>query len=443
MEQYKNIIIGFGKGGKTLAKDLAGQGESVLVIEQSEQMFGGTCINIACIPSKSLIVNAESGMNFEEAMNVKNNLVSKLREKNYHNIADEEHATVLTGKASFTSDNEITVTLSDGSIKEVTGDRIFINTGATPVIPPIDGLKDSRHVLDSTSAMDQSKLPESLVIIGAGNIGLEFAAMFTQYGSKVTVLDASDDFLPQEDRDVADMVLDDLQDLGIEFHLGVQIEKVTDNDQSVTVTYSEDGEEKTVEGSKVLTATGRKPNTNGLGLDNTTIKINDQGAIAVDSDLKTAAENVWAIGDVKGGLQFTYISLDDYRIIKSQLSGENSYNLNDRTVVPYTMFINPSFSHVGLHEDEANEKDIEYKLFKFEASSVPKANVLRNPKGVFKILVDPNTGKVLGATIYAEESHELINLITLAMKGDLPYTLLRDQIYTHPTMSEALNSGLK
>lgn len=406
-------------------------------------MYGGTCINIACIPSKFLIVNAESGMNFEEAMNVKNNLVSKLREKNYHNIADEEHATVLTGKASFTSDNEITVTLSDGSIKEVTGDRIFINTGAKPVIPPIDGLKDSRHVLDSTSAMDQSKLPDSLMIIGAGNIGLEFAAMFTQYGSKVTVLDASDDFLSQEDRDVADMVLDDLQDLGIEFHLGVQIVKVTDNDQSVTVTYSEDCEEKTVEGSKVLTATGRKPNTNGLGLDNTTIKINDQGAIAVDSDLKTAAENVWAIGDVKGGLQFTYISLDDYRIIKSQLSGENSYILNDRTVVPYTMFINPSLSHVGLHEDEAKEKDIEYKLFKFEASGVPKANVLRNPKGVFKILVDPNTGKVLGATIYAEESHELINLITLAMKGDLPYTLLRDQIYTHPTMSEALNSGLK
>lgn len=443
MDKFQNIIIGFGKGGKTLAKKLATKGESVLVIEKSTRMYGGTCINIGCIPSKSLIVNSERDLEFKDAVERKEELTGKLRQKNYHMIEDEESATVMDGTARFVSDHVLEVTLPDETTTEVEGERIFINTGASPVILPIDGLSSSKYLLDSTSAMDLSELPESLVIIGAGNIGIEFASMFAQFGSKVTVLDASPDFLPREDDDVAQMVYDDLVELGIELHLGVSVDKVSDETDHVVVTYTEEEQEKTVTGSKVLAATGRKPNTDKLGLENTSIEVEDNGAIKVDDYLKTGADNVWAIGDVKGGLQFTYISLDDYRIIIDQLEGEGSRKLSDRKDVPYTMFINPPLSTVGLTEKEAQNQDIEYKLFKFKSAGVPKAQVLENPKGVFEILVDPSNDHILGATIYAEASHEVINLIALAMKGNLPYTMLRDQIYTHPTMTEALNSGLE
>jgi pyruvate/2-oxoglutarate dehydrogenase complex dihydrolipoamide dehydrogenase (E3) component len=443
MEKYKNIVIGFGKGGKTLAKNLASKGESVLVIEKSQRMYGGTCINVGCIPSKSLIINGERKLNFTDAVEHKEKLTGMLRNKNYHMIADEETGTVMDGTAKFVSDHVLEVTLPDGSTTQVEGERIFINTGATSVILPIQGLSESRYLLDSTSAMDQTALPESLVIIGAGYIGLEFASMFASYGTKVTVLDANPNFIAREDDDIAEMIYKDLTDKGIEFHLGVSVDEVTDGEDFVQVAYTENGEAKTVKGAKILAATGRKPNTENLGLENTNVEVDARGNIIVDDQLKTGAENVWAIGDVKGGLQFTYISLDDYRIIMSQLEGDGSRRISDRKVVPYSVFITPPLSNVGLTEKEAQRQGVDYKLFKFMTGGVPKAQVLEDPKGMFKVLVDPATEQILGASIYAEESHEVINLIALAMKGNLPYTMLRDHIYSHPTMSEALNDVLK
>lgn len=443
MNKYENIIVGFGKGGKTLAKTLTAKGQSVLVIEKSKRMYGGTCINIGCIPSKSLILNGEKKMSFSTAIEHKEKLIGMLRNKNYHMISDEETGEVLDGTAKFVADHILEVTLPDGSIKQVEGERIFINTGAVPVIPPIVGLRESTYLLDSTSAMDQEKLPDNLVIIGAGYIGLEFASMFNSYGSKVTVLDASTDFISREDDDVSELIYNDLVEAGIEFHLGVSIDKVKDHADFAEVTYTENGEKKIVKANKVLAATGRKPNTSELGLENTSIQVTDRGAIVVDDFLRTTADDVWAIGDVKGGLQFTYISLDDYRIILSQLFGEEERKVSDRVVVPYSVFITPPLSNVGLTEKEAQKRNIDYKIFKLMAAGVPKAQVLEDARGVFKILVDPKTEQILGATIYAEESHEVINLIALAIKANLPYTMLRDNIYTHPTMSESLNDVLK
>ena len=443
MEKYENIIIGFGKGGKTLAKTLAAKGQSVLVIEKSQRMYGGTCINIGCIPSKSLIINGEKKLDFTTAVDHKEKLTGKLRNKNYHMIADEATGTVLDGTAKFISDHVLEVTLPDQTTMQVEGEKIFINTGALPIILPIPGLATSNYLLDSTSAMDQNKLPETLVIIGAGYIGLEFAAMFASYGSKVVVLDAHQEFIPREDDDVSEMIYQDLTAAGISFHLGVSVDKVEDGEDFVSVTFTENGAEKTIKADKVLAATGRKPNTANLGLENTNIKVDDRGAIVVDDLLKTTAENVWAIGDVKGGLQFTYISLDDYRIILDQLVGESKRRVSDRNVVPYSVFITPPLSNVGLTEKAAKKAGVPYKLFKFMSAGVPKAQVLEDPKGMFKVLVDPENDQILGASIYAEESHEVINLIALAMKGQLPYTLLRDHIYSHPTMSEALNDVLK
>lgn len=443
MQEFKNIIIGFGKGGKTLAKNLAAKGESVLVVEKSKKMYGGTCINIACLPSKNLIINAQRGVKFEDAVKQKDEMTTALRNKNYHMVADEETATVLDGTAKFVDNHTIEIVLDSGEKTKIKGERIFINTGATPIIPQVKGLKESKYILDSTAAMDQNSLPNELVILGAGYIGMEFASMFARYGAKVTVLDTNKKFLKREDDDISEMIFNDLSQDGIEFNLGVKVVEVRDLSDKVEIVYEINGQKRTVKADKLLVATGRKPVTEGLGLENTDIKLDERGAIKVDDYLRTTAENVWAIGDVKGGPQFTYISLDDFRIIFDQLYGKGERKVSDRKLVPYSVFTTPALSRVGLNEVEAKNKGIEYKLFKLAATSIPKAKVIGNTRGMYKILVNPDTEEILGATIYGEESYEVINLIALVMKAKLPYTMLRDQIYTHPTMSEALNDVLK
>lgn len=443
MQEFKNIIIGFGKGGKTLAKNLATKGESVLVVEKSKKMYGGTCINIACLPSKNLIINAQRGIKFEDAVKQKDEMTTALRNKNYHMVADEETATVLDGTAKFVDNHTIEIVLDSGEKTKIKGERIFINTGATPIIPQVKGLKESKYILDSTAAMDQNSLPNELVILGAGYIGMEFASMFARYGAKVTVLDTNEKFLKREDDDISEMIFNDLSQDGIEFNFGVKVVEVRDLSDKVEIVYEINGQKRTVKADKLLVATGRKPVTEGLGLENTDIELDERGAIKVDDYLRTTAENVWAIGDVKGGPQFTYISLDDFRIIFDQLYGKGERKVSDRKLVPYSVFTTPALSRVGLNEVEAKNKGIEYKLFKLAATSIPKAKVIGNTRGMYKILVNPDTEEILGATIYGEESYEVINLIALAMKAKLPYTMLRDQIYTHPTMSEALNDVLK
>ena len=443
MQEFKNIIIGFGKGGKTLAKNLAAKGESVLVIEKSKKMYGGTCINIACLPSKNLIINAQRGIKFEDAVKQKNEMTTALRNKNYHMVADKETATVLDGTAKFVGNHTIEIVLDSGEKTKIKGERIFINTGATPIIPQVKGLKESKYILDSTAAMDQNSLPNELVILGAGYIGMEFASMFARYGAKVTVLDTNEKFLKREDDDISEMLFNDLSQDGIEFKLGAKVVEVKDLSDKVEIIYEINGKKQTVKADKLLVATGRKPVTEGLGLENTDIELDEHGAIKVDDYLRTTAENVWAIGDVKGGPQFTYISLDDFRIIFDQLYGKGERKVSDRNIIPYSVFITPALSRVGLNEVEAKNKGIEYKLFKLAATSIPKAKVIGNTRGMYKILVNPDTEEILGATIYGEESYEVINLIALAMKAKLPYTMLGDQIYTHPTMSEALNDVLK
>lgn len=443
METIKNIIIGFGKGGKTLAKFLAKKGEEVLVIEKSNKMYGGTCINIACLPSKRLIIEAANGVSYVDAVNGKNEMTEQLREKNYHMLADEKTVTVLDGKAHFIADHEIEVELPNGKKAQYKGDRIFINTGAVPVMLPIPGLKESKYILDSTQAMDEKKMPKNLTIIGAGYIGLEFASMFAKYGSKVTVLDHNKEFLVREDEDISNAVRKDMEDAGIKFEFGADIEKITDEKTDAKVTYQINGKTKAINADRILVATGRKPNTENLGLENTAIETTDRGAIKVDDFLRTTVDNVWAIGDVKGGLQFTYISLDDFRIIKDQLFGTGARMVSDRKVIPYSVFISPALSQVGLNEKQANKLGKEYKLFKLPVTAIPKAKVAKDNRGLFKALVDPETEKILGATLYGIESYELINMISLAMKAHLSYTVLRDQIYTHPTMSEAFNDLFK
>lgn len=442
MKTVKNIIIGFGKGGKTLAKFLGQQGEEVLLVEKSPKMYGGTCINIACLPSKRLILEAGAGSDFSEAVAGKNEMTALLREKNYQMLAQEETVTVLDGAAHFTGEKEIEVTGPAG--KQIfQGDRIFINTGASPVLPPVPGLKESKNRLDSTQAMDLNDLPKELLILGAGYIGLEFAAMFANFGSQVTVLDHSPEFLPREDDDIRAAVKADLEAVGVKFILGADVDKVSDEADKVVAHYKLGGEKLQLSADKILVAAGRRANTADLNLTAAGIETDDRGNIKVDDHLRTSADQVWALGDVKGGPQFTYVSLDDFRIVKDQLFGEGKRKVSDRQILPTSVFITPPLSAVGLNEKAAQKAGISYQLFKLPVAAIPKAEVAKDSRGFFKALVDPASGQILGASLYGLESHELINQITLAMQAKLPYSFLRDQIYTHPTMSEAFNDLFK
>ena len=277
------------------------------------------------------------------------------------------------------------------------------------------------------------------MIIGAGYIGLEFASMFAEYGSEVTVLDLHDNFLPREDDDIAVEIKHDLENSGVKFELGVKISRIDDH----TVYYEKDGVTRTTVADRILVATGRKPNTEDLGIENTDIELTDRGTIMVDDYLRTNVENVWAIGDVKGGPQFTYISLDDFRIIKDQLYGDAQRRVSDRINVPYSVFITPTLSRVGLNEKEAKSQNIKYELKKLPVTAIPKAQVLKDPRGLFKALINPANNQILGVTLYGAESYELINQISMAMKMKIPANILRDQIYTHPTMSESFNDLFK
>lgn len=366
-----------------------------------------------------------------------------LRNKNYHMLADEPSVTVLDGTAKFTGSHAVSVLTKNGQREDFTGERIFINTGSLPVILPVPGLKSSQFLLDSTAAMNQQELPKRLLIIGAGYIGLEFAAMFAKYGSQVTVLEHNPVFLPREDEDIAALVKKDLEDLGVKFILGADLKGVADGEAEVSLTYELAGQAKVIKGDRILAATGRKANTAGLDLEKAGIQVDERGNIKVDDQLKTTAKNVWALGDVKGGLQFTPISLDDFRIIKDQLHGSGQRRVSDRKVLPYSVFIDPALSAVGLNEKSAKQAGKNYQLFKLPVAAIPKARVAKDTRGLFKALVDPETGLILGATLYGIESYELINQIALAMRAGLPYTVLRVAYYTHPTMSEAFNDLFK
>lgn len=450
MKKYDAIIIGFGKGGKTLAGFLAGKGQNVALIEKSDKMYGGTCINVGCIPTKKLVDStkilknkglsdvAEKEKFYEESINNKNTLISVLREKNYEMLATKENIDIYDGFGSFVSKNIVNIE-SNGENVQIEGEKIFINTGSTTIIPNIKGIRESNHVYTSTSIMEMKKLPKKLTILGAGYIGLEFASMYAEFGSQVTVIDLAEKLLAREDEEIAQRVRAIFETKGVKFLLKSKIEEILDKDGKGYVKISNEQGESEIESDAILVAIGRKPNTEGLNLEVAGVKTDEKGAIAVDETLKTTADNIWAMGDVKGGLQFTYISLDDFRIIRDNVFGNGNRTVNDRNVIPYSVFINPPLSRVGMTEAEAISKGYEVKTGKLEAMAIPKAKIEGVTDGLLKAVVDAKTDKILGCTLLCNTSHEMINIVATAMKTEQKYTFLKDMIFTHPTMSEALN----
>ena len=450
MNNYDAIIIGFGKGGKTLAIDLASRNWKVAVVERSAGMYGGTCINIGCIPTKSLAYQAkltdfkqinsfnEQKDYYESAIQNKHQLITSLRQKNYDNLDNKDEITIYTGEASFKSDHEVLVK-NDSETITLSAEKIFINTGAETIIPNIKGLKESNFVYTSTSIMELKQLPKRLAIIGGGYIGLEFASMYRGFGSEVTVLEGASKLIPREDRDIAQLVKEALENKDICFHLDSKVQEIQDkgNETVISYTYAETTHELTVDA--VLLATGRKPNVQGLNLDIAGVELDEKGAIKVDDTLRTSVPHIWALGDVKGGLQFTYISLDDYRIIKDDLFGNRTRKTKDRETIPYSVFIDPPLSSIGLSEEEALTQGFEIKVAKLPVAAIPRARLIGQTTGIMKAVVDAKTNKILGCTLFCSESSEIINTVSIAMNTGQDYTFLRDHIFTHPTMSEALN----
>lgn len=434
MNQYQAIIIGFGKAGKTLAAALAKTGWRVAIVEQSNTMYGGTCINIGCIPTKTLVHDAELQHDFAAAMQRKGAVVSFLRDKNFHNLADLENVDVIDGRAEFVDNRTVRVVQSTGAI-ELSGEKIFINTGAQSTMPNVEGLSTTPGVFDSTGLLNLTQRPERLGILGGGYIGVEFASMFANFGSKVTLYEAAPLFLAREDRDIAEAIAGILRDKGVEIILNANVQAVSSVDGAVLVKMP--GGVQTVDA--LLVASGRKPATENLQLQKAGVDVNDRGAIIVNKYLRTSADNIWAMGDVTGGLQFTYISLDDFRIVRDNLLGEGVRHTGDRQNIPYSVFMTPPLSRVGMTEEQARASGASVQVVTLPVAAIPRARVMDDTRGVLKAVVDSETKQILGVSLLCVDSHEMINIIKTVMDAGLPYTTLRDQIFTHPSMSESLN----
>lgn len=452
MKTFDVIIIGFGKGGKTLAIEFSKHNKTVAVIERSAAMYGGTCINIGCIPTKTLVHQAKIATEmmlstfaakqhfYAKAIEIKDSVVESLREKNYHNLADNTNITLINGTGSFVSSDVVRVVADQEEIL-LQSDNIIINTGAETIIPQIEGIDRNPFIYTSTSIQELKRLPHHLIIVGGGYIGLEFASIYASFGSEVTVLETAPDILPREDRDIAASVKRALEKKGIVFRMNANVQKITHTEKQASVLYqnTERNEMLAIHGDAVLLATGRRPNTRDLNLSAAGVATDARGAIIVDDYLVTTQPNIRAVGDVKGGLQFTYISLDDYRIIREDLFGTGSRRISDRNLVAYSVFIDPPLSHIGMNETEAKRLNQNVLVKTIPLTAIPRAKTLQETEGLIKAVIDPNTNQILGCTLFAPESSEVINLVALAIKQNLKASYLRDFIFTHPSMSEALN----
>lgn len=455
MNKYDLVVIGWGKGGKTLAKEVANAGLKVAIIEKDPKMYGGTCINVGCLPSKSLIHSAkvlqqvqklgvernwEFNQNtFKEAMKHKREFVKFLNQKNYELLANNKNCDVYLGEASFVDSHNIKIVNHQNEEVVISAEKIVINTGSTPRVPNfIPGAVDSPRVLSSKEILDLDQLPKTMLVVGAGFIGLEFASYYSNFGTKVTVIQHNNDFLPSEDDDDANVVLETLKNQGINFIFKAQIKSFIDQGDKVIVEYTYENANHVNEYDVVLMSIGRIPNIQGLDLEKAGVEV-ENNAIKVDLKLRTTAQHIFACGDVKGGAFFTYVSLDDSRIILPQiLDLDSSRDLSDRTWLPTSTFIDPTYSRTGYNEKQAQKMSLKYSIKRISTLQIPKAYVIDEKKGFMKLLIDENDC-IIGATIFNYESAEMINLISLAIKYQIKYNDLKNFIYTHPTFTESLN----
>ncbi len=452
-QHYDAIVIGAGQGGGPLASALARAGRKTAIVEREH--VGGTCINEGCTPTKTMVASARvaylarraadygvhSGdvrVDLSRVRQRKRDIVESFRSGSERRLRDTPGLDLLEGEASFSGPRTISVRLAGGTA-ELEADLLVINTGARPARPPVDGL-DAVHVLNSTSIMELDQVPEHLLVLGGGYVGLEFGQMFRRFGSSVTIVQRGTKLLAREDDDIADEVAKILREDGIEVLLEADARRaLTRRDGKIALAVGIGGEQRELTGTHLLAAAGRTPNTEALQLANAGVDTDKRGHIVVDEQLRTSVPGVYAIGDVTGGPAFTHISYDDYRILKTNLIDGGSASTAGR-LVPYTVFIDPQLGRVGLTEREARDSGRAIKVASMPMSYVARALELDETRGLMKAVVDAGSGQILGVAILGIEGGELMSLLEIAMLGKLPYTALRDAIFAHPTLAEALNN---
>jgi pyruvate/2-oxoglutarate dehydrogenase complex dihydrolipoamide dehydrogenase (E3) component len=449
MSTHDAVIIGTGQSGKPLALALARAGWKVAVVER--EYVGGTCINVGCTPTKTMVASgrvaylARRGADYgvrtgsvkvdlRRVFERKRGVVERFRNYGQKSLEKADNVDLIFGEARFAGGMRVAVRLRKGGTRELEGKRIVVNTGGRPAVPPIPGLDQVRY-FDSTSIMELTKLPEHLVVLGGGYIGLEFCQMFRRFGSRVTIVNRDPRLVSREDPDVSEEVEKILKEDGIKVLNSAQVTRVRKSGSGVRVVLESGG----VTGSHLLVAVGRVPNTDRLDLAAAGVEADKAGFIRVNPKLETNVPGVYAIGDVKGGPAFTHISYDDFRILRENWLNGGNATIEGRPV-PNCVFIDPQLASVGLNETEAQKRGLDYRVAKLPMTGVARAIEMSETRGFMKAIVDAKTRQILGCTILGVEGGEIMSMLQIAMMGKIPYPAIKEGVFAHPTLAESLNN---
>lgn len=454
MEHFDAIVIGAGQAGVPLARDLAGAGRSVAIIERAH--VGGSCINEGCTPTKTMVASARVAhlatrapdygvrvggvsVDLERVRERKRQIVDSFREGNETRLREQDNVELIMGEARFLDARHVTVALNAGGERKLGGESFFLNVGTRARLPTLEGLAAVPY-LDNVSVMELAEVPEHLLVIGGGYVGVEFAQMFRRFGSEVTVVQAADRLLHREDDDVTDAIRTILEEDGIDVLTAADAKRVAAGPLGLRLDVAVQGEQRQLDASHVLIAVGRVPNSDALDLAAAGVRTDEEGYVEVDDHLRTSVEGIYALGDVKGGPAFTHVSYDDYRIVRADLLGEGRAHSTQDRLLPYTVFIDPQLGRVGMSERQARAADVPYRTLKLPMANVARAIETGETRGFMKALVSPDDGALLGAAILATEGGELASMLQLAMLGGLRASDLRDAVLTHPLYAEAFNN---
>lgn len=452
-KHYDAIVIGSGQGGNPLSMALARANLRTALIERSH--VGGTCINEGCTPTKTMVASgrvaylarraADYGVrigpmsvDIQKVRQRKRDIVNSFRSGIQRRIEATSNLELVFGEASFSSSKSIIVRSKDGDERTVSADRIFINAGTRASRPKLEGLEQIAY-LDNVSVMELGEIPNHLLVLGGGYIGLEFGQLFRRLGSKVSVIQSRTQLLAGEDPDVAEEVTKILRQDGVEIFLATKAARVEEAGGVISLQVSNQSKSATLTGSHLLVATGRVPNSDTLNLHSAGVETDNRGFIRVNDRLETTAKAIYALGDIKGGPAFTHISYDDFRILRANLLENKEASTKDRQV-PYCLFIDPQLGRVGITESEARAQGRKIRVAKLPMTSVARALEVDETRGFIKAVVDAETNQILGAAVLGIEGGEIMSMLETAMMGKLPYTALRDATYAHPTLAESLNS---
>jgi pyruvate/2-oxoglutarate dehydrogenase complex dihydrolipoamide dehydrogenase (E3) component len=451
MEHYKNLIIGSGEGGKILAWHLAHSGEQTAVIER--RWVGGSCPNINCLPSKNEVWSAkvadlvhhagrfgiETGatrVDMAAVRNRKREMIDGLLDMHRERFG-ASGTELIMGQAKLTGSNTLEVSLNAGGRRTLTCERLFLNLGTHASIPAVPGLSESEP-LTHIEVLELDRLPEHLIVVGGGYVGLEFAQAYRRFGSRVTILQSAPQLLASQDPDVSAEILRVLTDEGIDVLLSAEISRVQGRSGTeVSLEVRTNSGERTIRGSDILVATGRTPNTRGIGLEAAGIQMDPRGYIQVNERLETTAPNVWAIGECAGSPQFTHASLDDFRVIRDNLAG-GTRTTRDR-IIPSCLFTDPQLAHIGLTEGEARRRGVKVRVATAPMEAVLRTRTTGETRGFMKALINASDDRIVGFTMIGPEAGEVMAVVQIAMLAGFSFTVLRDAILTHPTMAEGLN----